>query len=113
MGGSANSSDMSERDILYKVLFEMKKDLNDVKKVVHDIVHHGQVSVSSDDLKIVDRFYEEEILHPVISNQNEVNIHQPVIVKEQANGYSQPIVVEESLSLQDKEIDMIKKALAN
>ncbi len=109
--GLGSGSDMNERDILYKVLFEMKKDLNDVKKVVHDIVHHGQVNVSSDDLKIVDRFYEEEVIHPVITNQTDVNIHQPVIVKDQGNGYSQPIVVEESLSLQDKEIDMIKRAL--
>lgn len=111
LGTTSNGADMNERDILYKVLFEMKKDLNDLKKVVHDIVHHGQVNVSSDDLKIVDRFYEEENLHPVVSAQNDVNIHQPVIVKDQSNGYSQPIIVEESLSLQDKEIDMIKRAL--
>jgi len=109
MSGSNGAADMNERDILYKVLFEMKKDLNDLKKVVHDIVHHGQVSVSSDDMKIVDRFYEEDVTHPVIAGGGNV-VHQPVIVKE-SNGYSQPIVVEESLSLQEKEIDMIKRAL--
>ena len=39
-----------------------------------------------------------------------MKIHSPVIVKD-PNGFNQPIIVEESLSLQDKEIDMIKKAL--
>src|ERR1700752_657668 len=34
----SNNQDFSERDLLYKVLFDMKKDLNDLKKVVHDIV---------------------------------------------------------------------------
>jgi transcriptional regulator with PAS, ATPase and Fis domain len=110
---SQTSSEMSERDLLYKVLFDMKKDLNDLKKVVHDIVA-GSVpigNISNDDLSVINRLYVPEETY---SNTNaltpEVKIHNPVIVKD-GTGYNQPIIVEESLSLQDKEIDMIKKAL--
>ncbi len=111
--GSAAGSDMSERDLLYKVLFEMKKDLNDLKKVVHNIVNGGG-SVSAmphDDLQTINRLYRSDDSYPVIANTSDVKVHNPIIVKDNADGFSQPIMVEESLSLQDKEIDMIKKAL--
>ncbi len=111
--GSGAGSDMSERDLLYKVLFEMKKDLNDLKKVVHNIVNGGG-SVSAmphDDLQTINRLYRTDDNYPVITNTSDVKVHNPIIVKDTADGFSQPILVEESLSLQDKEIDMIKKAL--
>jgi transcriptional regulator with PAS, ATPase and Fis domain len=111
--GTGAGSDMSERDLLYKVLFEMKKDLNDLKKVVHNIVNGGG-SVSAmphDDLQTINRLYRTDDNYPVITNNSEVKVHNPIIVKDNADGFSQPILVEESLSLQDKEIDMIKKAL--
>jgi transcriptional regulator with PAS, ATPase and Fis domain len=112
--GTSSSSEMNERDLLYKVLFDMKKDLNDLKKVVHSIV---QVSVGSignlpsDDLQTINKLYNNENNFPIVSNVNEVKVHNPIIVKDNPLGFNQPIVVEESLSLQDKEIDMIKKAL--
>src|SRR6201996_6024162 len=59
--GAANP-DFSERDLLYKVLFEMKKDMNDLKKVVHDIVQFNQGSItnlSSDDVQILNRIHSE------------------------------------------------------
>lgn len=106
--------EMSERDLLYKVLFDMKKDLNDLKKVVHGIIQSGGAQINDmpqDDLHSLDRLYNESANYPVV-NTNEVKVHNPVIVKDASGvGYNQPIVVEESLSLQDKEIDMIKKAL--
>jgi transcriptional regulator with PAS, ATPase and Fis domain len=113
VSGSGAGSDISERDLLYKVLFEMKKDLNDLKKVVHNIVNGGG-SVSAmphDDLQTINRLYRTDDNYPVITNTSDVKVHNPIIVKESGDGFSQPILVEESLSLQDKEIDMIKKAL--
>lgn len=111
---SSPGSDMSERDLLYKVLFDMKKDLNDLKKVVHNIVNTGNGSINAiphDDLQTMERLYHADDNYPVVTNVPDVKVHNPVIVKENADGFHQPIVVEESLSLQDKEIDMIKKAL--
>jgi transcriptional regulator with PAS, ATPase and Fis domain len=106
------TSEMSERDLLYKVLFDMKKDLNDLKKVVHDIVSGSAqiANMSSDDESIINRLYVPDEAFKSTSLSPEVKVHNPVIVKEGA-GYHKPIIVEESLSLQDKEIDMIKKAL--
>lgn len=107
------SSEMSERDLLYKVLFDMKKDLNDLKKVVHDIVSGSApiTNIPNEDLSIMNRLYvPEENFQTTALSPSEIKVHNPVIVKEGA-GYHQPIIVEESLSLQDKEIDMIKKAL--
>jgi transcriptional regulator with PAS, ATPase and Fis domain len=109
---SGNTSDMSERDLLYKVLFDMKKDLNDLKKVVHGIIQNGGTPIGNmtgDDLHSINQLYNEDVDLPVITN--DMKVHSPVIVKDSGVGYHQPIVVEESLSLQDKEIDMIKKAL--
>jgi len=112
--GTSSSSEMNERDLLYKVLFDMKKDLNDLKKVVHSIVQVSGDSIGnlpSDDLQTINKLYNNENNFPIVSNVNEVKVHNPIIVKDNPLGFNQPIVVEESLSLQDKEIDMIKKAL--
>lgn len=108
-------SDMNERDLLYKVLFDMKKDLNDLKKVVHGIIQSGSAQINNmppEDLHSLDRLYNEAAAYPLV-DAPEIKVHNPVIVKDTNSGigYNQPIVVEESLSLQDKEIDMIKKAL--
>ena len=102
--------DSSERDIFYKVLVDMKKDLNDLKKVVHDIVigSQGQNGISNDDIQIANRLYNDSIHDEEIS-ENGLTIH-PAIQKGN-NTISKTIEVEESLSLQDKEVDMIKRAL--
>lgn len=110
---ASTTSEMSERDLLYKVLFDMKKDLNDLKKVVHGIIQRGGQlgDLTHEDLHAIDSVYGDVLDYPVVSKPNEIKVHNPVIVKDGGAGYNQPIVVEESLSLQDKEIDMIKKAL--
>ena len=109
---ASGGSEFSERDLLYKVLFDMKKDLNDLKRIVHDIVqfNSGQLNhLSKDDMQLINNMYSE-------GQENEntaITIHQPAVVSggQQASKYNEPILIEESLSLQDKEIDMIKKAL--
>jgi transcriptional regulator with PAS, ATPase and Fis domain len=103
--------DMKERDLFYKVLIEMKKDLNDLKKVVHDIVvsAKGQLpGISNDDVQIMNRLYHNGDEDLDLS-EGGITIH-PATVQKQPSA-NQTIEVEESLSLQDKEIDMIKKAL--
>ncbi len=110
-----SGNEYSERDLLYKVLFDMKKDLNDMKKVVHDIVKFnvGQSNaISNDDIQIINRLYSPS--DTPVPEEPGIMVHQtpPQLVKtENANGFSQPILIEESLSLADKEKDMIIKAL--
>jgi len=97
------TTEMSERDLLYKVLFDMKKDLNDLKKVVHDIIQFNQgnlAPLSTEDSQLINRMYDESML----SIQPTIGVSVPV-------KSSQPIIIEESLSLAEKEKDMITKAL--
>lgn len=107
-----NTQDFSERELLYKVLFDMKKDLNDLKKVVHDIVQFNQGTISNlsnDDVQIINRIHEEVI--PVGTNQALVTLH-PVTTPAKTDTFNKPIEVEETLSLTDKEKEMIMKALS-
>jgi transcriptional regulator with PAS, ATPase and Fis domain len=109
----SSTSDMSERDLLYKVLIEMKKELNDLKQVVQNIMNGSPTklgNISSEEIQNIERMYNANDHFQVVSNNRDFTIHNPLVVKDN-NGYTQPIVVEESLSLQDKEIDLIKKAL--
>jgi transcriptional regulator with PAS, ATPase and Fis domain len=105
----AQSSEFSERDLLYKVLFDMKRDLNDLKKVVYDIVqiNQGNISnLSNDDMQILDRLHNEEV-----SLGNNLTLNTGTNLPVKTDSYSKPIPVEESLSLLDKEKEMIIKAL--
>ncbi len=112
LGGGAGNNDINERDLLYKVLFEMKKELNDLKNVVHTIVKNSaSINTLQNDDKVNVSAYDANSIYPVISNAQDLKVHSSLIVKENINGFNQPIIVEESLSLQDKEKDMIKKAL--
>ncbi|HEY1038471.1 MAG TPA: sigma-54 dependent transcriptional regulator [Bacteroidia bacterium] len=104
------SGDMSERDILYKVLFELKKDLNDLKKVVHNIVQYNPGAVMhmpGEDAKLIGKMYDDEMLE---HGDMSYTLQSPQIIP--AGKTVQPIPIEESLSLADKEKDMIIKALS-
>ncbi|MGZ3885163.1 MAG: sigma-54 interaction domain-containing protein, partial [Bacteroidia bacterium] len=106
----SSGMDMNERDIFYKVILDMKKDLNDMKKVVHDIVlaSQGKINgVSSDDVQIINRLYNESE-ESGTAGTPAITIHPAIKTTGTPN---QTIEVEESLSLQDQEVDMIKRAL--
>jgi transcriptional regulator with PAS, ATPase and Fis domain len=111
LSGGTSPENFSERELLYKVLFEMKKDLNDLKKVVGNIVRfNGAGNLSQEDTEVINKLYDENGHN---GDGESLTIHHPsVIPSANIQTYKQPIVIEESLSLQEKEIDMIKKALA-
>ncbi|MDB5120833.1 MAG: sigma54 specific transcriptional regulator, Fis family [Sphingobacteriales bacterium] len=105
--------DFSERDILYKVLFDMKKDMVELKKLVVDIIQNGSSpEVFNSNQQVVSQLY-RDIEHPQTNPdtyQPQLTIHQPGKEKEFEDTHHS-IEVEESLSLVDKESDLIKKAL--
>jgi transcriptional regulator with PAS, ATPase and Fis domain len=111
----SHKDDFSERDILYKVLFDMKKDMVELKKLVVDIIRNGggQVDYSSHQ-NTINQLY-RDIDGPAnpgnpANEQHTLTIHQP----QKENNYrmmDEAEEVEESLSLLDKESDLIKKAL--
>jgi len=98
----------SEREILYQILFDMKKDMNDLKKLVHEIIHKGNsVEVKSDNAHIIKKIYEE--VEPI---QAETTLAQyDIKPRETIHIQDTQELVEESLSLEEKEIELIRKAL--
>ncbi|MDA8871173.1 sigma-54 dependent transcriptional regulator [Flavobacteriaceae bacterium] len=121
IGKKEKESDFSsEREILYKVLFDMKNDLNDLKKLTLDLMKNGASdSVQEKNQGLIDKIYgktpedsEETELDsldiatfeskvPEISNVNTLDKY----------AYAETIEEEEPLSLQAKELEMIKQAL--
>lgn len=109
------ASDFSERDILYKVLFDMKKDMMDLKKIVVDLIendNHLNQDFQPENAQIIKKLY-QEVGTPETTIQLGYNTSTPAIMKPAAKEEvpHDVIEVEESLSLQEIEEDMIKKAL--
>jgi transcriptional regulator with PAS, ATPase and Fis domain len=108
--GETRETAFSERDLLYKVLFDMKKDIHDLKKIVADILQDDKGSLPITEPAA--HFFGED-------DEIQVSIHsaeKPMPVsKDLHEDFEEPIqdseIIEESLSLQKKEIDMIRKAL--
>ena len=84
----------SEREILYQVLFDMKKDVNELKKLVHDIMG-GNIPMPTvaDDTPYAHPIHPAAVhaMHPTIQDAEDVE--------------------EETLSLEEVEKEMIRKAL--
>ncbi len=105
--GVDNQTFASEREILYKILFDMKKDMNDLKKVVEELkMSKGQVATTfSENNEIIDSFYPEgNLIEPNVSKKS-------FEIDKNLNIQDTEEFVEESLSLEAKEIELIKKAL--
>ncbi|SHG46807.1 sigma-54 interaction domain-containing protein [Flagellimonas flava] len=113
----------NEREILYKVLFDMKGDLNDLKKLTLELLKNNDTEkVQEENETLIRKIYgnkEEEVPHHE-ANVAEV-LHLPEPTVETATPVNQPqedryhfaeeIEEEETLSLQEKEIELIKKSL--
>ncbi len=115
---SKGTDDFSERDLLYKVLFDMKKDMVELKKLVVEIIQNGVNSrIVEDNSPYINKLY-REIDDPTpeqLAPPSTLTIHRPSTggPSEDFHFHTQDVeeVEEESLSLVDKESDLIKKAL--
>ena len=109
-----SKEDFTERDILYKVLFDMKKDMVELKKLVAEIIHHGgnTAPVLADNPQYINQLYRDVELPT--NHDRSFTIQQPTATNNNHSDYNyahEAEEVEESLSLIDKESDLIKKAL--
>ena len=112
-------SDFSnEREILYKVLFDMKSDLNDLKKLTMKLMESGNLKDVKDEHEgLIEKIYgdndDEQDIEDL--NEEELNILQipqnSSQEKEDKYYFAEEIEEEETLSLQDKELELIKKSL--
>lgn len=124
-----SKSDFSnEREILYKVLFDMKSDLNDLKKLTLELLSNGNADKVKDEQKnLIKKIYGQtkesqqneddfdeqlEVLQiPEKSSiRDEEELDMPVETP-QTYDFAEDIEEEETLSLQEKEIELIKKSL--
>ena len=102
----------NEREILYKILFDMKKDLNDLKK----ITNHLNSDEYKSDIKEKD-FNSLDSLHEKLIREKEteiIEIKEKESIfnsKEDKYHFAEEIKEEETLSIHDKELELIKKAL--
>lgn len=118
----AESDFSSEREILYKVLFDMKADLNDLKKLTMELMKNGNAKeVQKDNESLIQKIYgnddsdfedttieDLEVLHiPEKSTVQDINEDQSL----DKYHFAEEIEEEETLSLQDKELELIKKSL--
>ena len=102
----------SEREILYKFLFDMKSDMNDLKKIVYDMMRgESDVKFHEANSRTIKNLFREVNADNDLA-EAEAEAH-PVdfAPRPQQNIQDTEEVVEESLSLSDKEVEMIKKAL--
>jgi transcriptional regulator with PAS, ATPase and Fis domain len=119
--GGARNEDLSERDILYKVLFDMKADITDLKKLVFGMLQEqeGGVSIQADNSELLNR-----LIQRFDATQTSDGKTQPIDLNEmqgsqasQSGPAKDEVAVEieeieeESLSLRDNEVELIGKAL--
>jgi len=123
VGGDKKEGDFStEREILYKVLFDMKGDLNDLKKLTLELLKNNDTEkVQEENENLIRKIYgangkeaTEEKSNPMEvlqlpENQVEPVTHNPI--QEDKYHFAEEIQEEETLSLQEKEIELIKKSL--
>jgi len=106
----------NEREILYQVLFDMKKDMAEMKKVIHDITNgkYATTNVTANDHVVgagmTPAVMETSAVVPVV---DATVSHIDQGVKMQPKGHIMDVeeYVEESLSITDKERELIEKAL--
>lgn len=103
----------SEREILYKVLFDMKNDMNDLKKLVFDLIRRGEVDVNlkESDSRIIKNLFREADERAGGATSDDVPSVDFQTHSTRKDIQDTEEIIEESLSLADKEAEMIKMAL--
>ncbi|MFN7674423.1 sigma 54-interacting transcriptional regulator, partial [Flavobacterium sp.] len=122
IGGKKSESDFStERDILYKVLFDMKSDLNDLKKLTLELMKNGS-KMQDINPSLIQKVYGSKETENEISFEQEPRLNaipsqnqsqQEEFDDDDNENYldAETVEVEEILKLEQKEIELIKKSL--
>jgi DNA-binding NtrC family response regulator len=115
--GKKEKESFSERDLLYKVLFEMKQDVTEMKRVIIDLLNNNDLSNNEKNELITKLNVSKN--RDTDSNFNETNNHPIPFEEKQIEpsiqpyniSYQESVEIEESLSLEEREKELIKKAL--
>ena len=110
-GTHAGSSDFNtERDILYKLFFDLKKDMNDLKQMIFDVAHHQGYTPADPSTNNIIPAYNANDNEQISSNNagnNNYNVNTPILLESKDHHE----LVEETLLLADREKEFITKAL--
>lgn len=113
--GKKVEENYSERDLLYKVLFDMKKDLSELKKMVINMLKDGTDELSREDRnEMLAKLYQDTgATSPNLLTDPYHYAAEPSAPIEENfdNNFEEHIEIEESLSLEDREKELIHKAL--
>lgn len=123
-GGISSNEFNSEREIMYKILFDMRNDLNDLKSLTSELIkNRGNDDLSHQEKNLINRVFTQESQNQnqnsllYFENSNSGNAQNSSIMKSAENNYEdvEDIEIEEtkpdSLSLQNNERELIVKAL--
>ncbi len=118
--GKDGGTSFEEREILYKFLFDMKGDLNDLKNLVYSLIKSNNLNIPDvAQLKNLSDVSAQNLsqMRPAFdnaSNYNEIDLedNKAIILEQFANDdFKDTMEVEESLHLEQKTIELIQKAL--
>lgn len=111
-GHQAETLTDTERDIFYKLFFDMKKDLNDLKQLVYDLSRGQAVSVAPpmENFVATGNYANSETVTPILSPTNFLP-GNPLYYPQNAEQLDHHEEVEETLALSDREKEFIIKAL--
>lgn len=114
-GGPGAAESVNERDLLYKVLFDMKKDVHELKSLVMHMMNDPVVMqrLEQSDPGLLKRFGQEPSEGGMIPFQGDIpSYHIPEDTYEEEEAIDEESeIIEESLSIEKREIELIRKAL--
>lgn len=115
-----NSDFSTEREILYKVLFDMKSDLNDLKKLTLELMENENFKdVQKKNEQLIQKIYKDPSSNVAENNSQVLALSETssqnetieVVNSNENYDFIEDIEEEEALSLHDKELELIKKSL--
>ena len=115
-----NSDFSTEREILYKVLFDMKSDLNDLKKLTLELMENDNFKdVQEKNEQLIQKIYKDPSSNVAENNSQVLALSETssqnetieIVNSNENYDFIEDIEEEETLSLHDKELELIKKSL--
>lgn len=115
---SKSKSDFSsEREILYKVLFDMQRDINDLKSLTLELLKSGDIdNIEKEHSGLIEQIYEDfnttpQAKKPIKPNIELLDVPSSQESQQVSYDYAEEVEEEESLSLQEQELELIKRSL--
>jgi transcriptional regulator with PAS, ATPase and Fis domain len=122
IGTKKSDNDFStERDILYKVLFDMKSDLQDLKKLTLELLQNGSSKVQEVNKSLIQKVFGQEDTQISLLDEEHRLQAKKMIIEEAQEEFddddnqeyliAESVDDEDNLRLEEKEIELIKKSL--